>query len=144
MSAKWQEKITGMPQYADYSKMVDALKVVVRREQILVYFYILLIKIQFGNKVAYWQFLIHSFIVCWWLEWQVVEWDFDKNVHTWHMNNKLWIMDITLLMTPGVVTFILPEFSIFRLPVLTVTTLGRCNMLSFWLLHCFFRTSGQY
>ena len=50
MSTKWQANITGILQYADYSKMVVALKVVVvRREQILAYFYILSIKIQFEN-----------------------------------------------------------------------------------------------
>ena len=40
------------PHYAEPSKqdeLADALKVVVRREQILPYFYILSIKIRFGN-----------------------------------------------------------------------------------------------
>ena len=50
MSAKCQEKITGLLQHAEWSKMVDALKViVVRREQILAYFYILSIQIRLGN-----------------------------------------------------------------------------------------------
>ena len=67
MSAKWQEKRTGTPQHVDYSKMVDALKiVVVRREQILANFYILSITIGLANikqHICNCIFcLIHSFI----------------------------------------------------------------------------------